>query len=159
MPIAATPAIAPSVPGVVLFLDFDGVLQTPACGDWHEMALCAELEGLLDDFPALGLVVCSTHREGRDLRGVARLLPKPLAARVVGVTPVQATGRSNGGRQAEIETWLAAHPSVYTWAAVDDEGFLYRDSCPWLVQTNKYLGWNEETTHAVRAKLQTRTRR
>ncbi len=142
----------------LLFLDFDGVLQTPAWADWREMALCSELEQLLRELPSLRVVVTSTHREGRTLEGIRAMLPHAVAAKVVGTTPVQATGRADGGRQIEIETWLSAHPDVTQWVAVDDEARLYTRGCAWLVQTSKYEGWDELVTSQVRAALGVRQR-
>ncbi|WP_428423219.1 HAD domain-containing protein [Methylibium sp.] len=86
------------LPSLVLFLDFDGVLQAPALDDWREMALCDELQALLDELPQLALVVASTHRDGRNLVGIQRLLPPRIAQRVIGATPVTPRGRALGGR-------------------------------------------------------------
>ena len=140
----APPAVA------ILFLDFDGVLQTPAVEDWQEMEHCALLEMLLGELPVLMLVVTSTHREGRSLIDVQRLLPDAVARRVVGVTEVSPKGRADGGRQAEIEAWLRDHPAVTCWVAVDDESHLYAARCPWLVLTHPWVGWDEQTSDAVR---------
>ncbi len=151
------PAVASQPDGAsaaaILFLDFDGVLQTPALDDWQEMEHCAFLEALLREFPALGLVVTSTHRDGRTLADVQRLLPEAVARCVVGITEVSPNGRANGGRQAEIEAWLRDHPAVTCWVAVDDEPKLYAERCPWLVLTHPWVGWGEQTSDAVREQL------
>lgn len=136
-------------PRVLLFLDFDGVVQTPALADWQEMEHCQGLRTLLKSIPQLEVVVTSTHREGRDLNSLRALLPEDIAPRVVGATPVTPLGRADGGRQAEIEAWLQELGAPATWAAVDDEKRLYRLGCHGLVLTNKYVGWNVETTEAV----------
>ena len=147
----ALPALqSDALPPAVLFLDFDGVLQTPALDDWREMEHCALLEALLMEFPELNVVVTSTHRELRTVADVQGLLPDAVGRRVVGLTDVPAMGRANGGRQAEIEAWLRSHPSVQRWVAVDDERRLYREGCPWLVLTHPYVGWDEQTSDAVR---------
>lgn len=137
--------------GPLLFLDFDGVLQTPALEGWLTMELTGGLENLIRQNPLLQVVVTSTHREGKTLEDLRLLLPKQIGARVIGATEVSATGRANGGRQLEIENWLERHEGFSSWAAVDDEPHLFRTGCPWLITTNKYLGWSEETTRAVRA--------
>lgn len=139
--------------GPLLFLDFDGVLQTPALEGWLTMELTGGLENLIHQNPLLQIVVTSTHREGKTLEGLRLLLPKQIGARVIGATEVSATGRANGGRQLEIENWLMRHVSLSTWAAVDDEPHLFRPGCPWLITTNKYLGWSEETTQTVKQAL------
>lgn len=117
------------------------------------MELCGELLALLDEMPELGIVVTSSHREGRYLRGVQRLLPTAVARRVVGLTPVTPNCRAPGGRQAEIEAWLLLHPVVRRYAAVDDESHLYEANCRWLVTTHSYVGWDTEATSKLRALL------
>lgn len=141
-----SPHIAPKV---ILFLDFDGVVQTPALTHWQEMEHCQGLRDLLQAIPELEVVVTSTHRDGRDLAGVRALLPDDIALRVVGATPVTPLGRADGGRQDEIEAWLQELGGPATWAAVDDEKHLYDPGCAHLVLTNKFLGWDEQTTEAV----------
>lgn len=136
-----------------LMLDFDGVLQTPALDDWREMEHCDELQRLLDDLPSLRIVVTSSHREGRTLADLQSMLPEPIAQRVIGSTPVTALGRARGGRQREVEQWLAQHPQVRRYAAVDDEPSLYDRGCPWLAVTNPRLGWSEDTTEQLRQLL------
>lgn len=139
----------------VVFVDFDGVLQTPARDDWLEMEHCAELEVLLREMPRLGLVVTTTHRETSSQDEVLAMLPPALAERVVGLTEVTIGGRALGGRQREVLTWLSANPSVKRWVAVDDEYLLFERDCPWLVITHKWLGWTSQTTEQVRRILQT----
>lgn len=139
----------PNSPRAILFLDFDGVVQTPALADWREMEHCQGLWGLLQALPELQIVVTSTHREGRDLSSLRAMLPDGIAPRVVGATRVTPLGRADGGRQAEIEAWLLELGRAATWVAVDDENHLYRPNCRNLVLTNKYVGWDVETTEAV----------
>jgi len=117
------------------------------------MEHCYELLMLLEALPELMVVVTSSHREGRDLAGVRRLLPPKAAARVIGLAPLTPRCRARGGRQAEVEMWLSAHPEVERYAAVDDEAHLYRDDCPWLVLTHRYVGWDSETSDALFALL------
>lgn len=144
---AACPPLVAQRP--VLFLDFDGVVQTPALSDWLDMEHCGGLRTLLSAVPELDVVVTSTHREGRALESVRALLPEDIAPRVTGATPVTPMGRADGGRQAEIETWLELNGGHRLWVAVDDETHLYRPGCPTLVSTNKYIGWNDETTYKL----------
>ncbi len=141
------PAIAPH--SAVLFLDFDGVLQTPALAEWQEMEHCSELATLLERLPRLSLVVTSTPREGKSLVDLRHMLPQAIAPRVIGATPVSALGRASGGRQAEIEAWLTDHKEVVQWAAVDDEPHLYGQDCPWLVATHPCIGWDSQTSGSL----------
>lgn len=95
------------------------------------MARCDGLLALLRAIPGLGVVVALSHREGRDVVGIRRLLP-PSASRVIGSTPVTPGCRAYGGRQAGLEAWLATHPAVERHAAVDDEAHsppLHRRCC------------------------------
>jgi hypothetical protein len=124
----------------VLFLDLDGVVQTPALEHWLDMEHCDGLRAVLRAQSDLVVVVTSTHREGRALDSVRSLFPPDIGARVVGVTDVTALGRAPGGRQREILSWLSVHPEMSTWVAVDDEAHLYCEVCPWLVLTNKWVG-------------------
>lgn len=133
----------------VLFLDFDGVLQTPALPDWVEMEHCDELIRLVDFLKDIEIVITSTHREGRDCAAVARLLPKCLSDKVTSVTVVSANGRARGGRQLEIQEWLRHHPGVVRWVAVDDEPELFFPGCPWVVFTHPWVGWQSATTEEV----------
>jgi hypothetical protein len=137
----------------VVALDIDGVLQTPALQDWQEMEHAGAVIELLAEMPHLGVLVSATDRETSSPAEVVAMLPAEIARRVVGVTDVTKGGRSDGGRQAEIEAWLAAHPHITTWVAVDDEACLFRQECPWLVQTYKWMGWTDDTTQGVRALL------
>lgn len=137
------------LPSEVLFLDFDGVLQTPGVEGWREMEHCEGLEALLNLRPSLHVVVASSHREGRTVADVRLMLHPAIAHRVMDVTPVLPLGRANGGRQLEIEAWLAQHPSVTKWASVDDEAFLYSQNCDWLVRTHPRIGWCKGTTNQL----------
>lgn len=137
----------------ILFLDFDGVLQTPALESWQEMELCGGLQALLAELPDLDIVVSSSHREGRSLIDLRNLLPESIRQRVIDATPMTPRCRARSGRQAEIESWLAAHPEIECFAAVDDEAHLFADRCPWLVATHPFVGWNEDTTDSLRALL------
>lgn len=139
-----------AVPTAALFLDFDGVLQTPALESWVEMEHAQAVLELLTEMPHLGVVVTATQRETSPWSEVLGLLPSAIAGRVLGATDVTTMGRAQGGRQAEIEAWLARNPHIRTWVAVDDESLLYQPGCPWLVQTHKWMGWTEETSQAVR---------
>lgn len=161
---ASTPAAAQKPPAsarwmdvktatAVVALDIDGVLQTPALQDWQEMEHAGAVIELLAEMPHLGILVSATDRETSSAAAVVAMLPDEIARRVVGVTEVTKGGRSDGGRQAEIEAWLAAHPHITTWVAVDDEACLFRKECPWLVQTYKWMGWTDDTTQGVRALL------
>ena len=137
----------------VIALDIDGVLQTPALQDWQEMEHAGPLMEILEEMPHLGVLISATDRETSSAEDIVASLPDAIARRVVGVTDVTKGGRANGGRQVEIDAWLARHPHVKTVVAVDDEAFLFDERCQYLVQTFKWMGWTEDTTRAVRSIL------
>ena len=133
----------------VLFLDVDGVLQTPAADDWKEMEHCEGLIAVLSQLPQLSIVVISNYSGEGTLDSVRQHFPEEISQRIIDITPVTALSQARKGRQVEIELWLDHHPDVKNWVAVDDEKFLYKDYCPWLVMTHKWLGWTEQTTETV----------
>lgn len=137
----------------VVAVDIDGVLQTPALQDWREMEHAGALCEILDEMPHVGVLISATDRETSSAADIVAMLPDKIARRVVGMTDVTKDGRANGGRQVEIEAWLARHPHIQTVVAVDDEAFLFDEHCRFLVQTFKWLGWTEDTTRAVRSLL------
>lgn len=137
----------------VVAVDIDGVLQTPALQDWHEMEHAGALCEILEEMPHVGILISATDRETSSIADIVAMLPEGIARRVVGMTDVTKTGRANGGRQSEIEAWLARHPHIETVVAVDDEAFLFDEHCRYLVQTFKWMGWTEDTSRAVRSLL------
>jgi hypothetical protein len=137
----------------VVALDIDGVVQTPALQDWQEMEHAGPLIEILEEMPHVGILISATDRETSSPADIVAMLPEKIASRVVGMTDVTKDGRANGGRQAEIEAWLARHPHIETVVAVDDEAFLFDERCSYLVQTFKWMGWTEDTTRAVRSLL------
>jgi len=140
----------------VAFVDTDGVLQTPSLSDWREMEHAGALIELLAERPGLAVVVSATDRETSTAEQILEQLPEEIARRTVGFTEVTRGGRGAGGRQAEIESWLKRNPQVTRWVAVDDEAYLYRPDCKWLVATFKWMGWTDDTTEAVRSVLEGR---
>lgn len=138
---------------LVLFLDIDGVLQLPSLDDSHPFELTEGVLDLLRRYPTLSVVMTAAPLDGLSLASLKAVLPPALAARVVGMTPDLPLGRSQGGKQLEIEAWLRAHPGVSRWVAVDDEELLFQPDCPNLVLTHKYIGWTPELTPTVEARL------
>lgn len=124
-----------------LFLDFDGVLHTSEpprdlCFAKHLVPIVAELE--------LEVVIASTWREVYSLQSMAQKLGD-LGRFVIGKTPVCPSEDlpEIGGRQKEIEAWLAknATPSA-SWVALDDNRDNYRTSCTRVFVTDKTVGLN-----------------
>jgi hypothetical protein len=137
--------------GALLFLDFDGVIQTPALPDYLEMEHAPALAHLLGKLGFVQVVVSSSHRENRTLADVRRMLPPALNKWVVGATPVLPRGRADGGRQREIESWLSGHSqNTVPWLALDDEAHLFDTTCQNLVVTHKFVGVDDGVLHTLR---------
>lgn len=137
----------------IVFIDFDGVLQTPAIEQWQEMEHCEGLQSLLDANPSVRLVITTAQRSEVKFEQLKQMLPESMQPYVLDATPVLVEGRSYGGRQREVERWLADNPRATNWVAVDDEFFMYDPQCPKLVLTSKYVGWDSATTIQVCDKL------
>lgn len=137
-----------------LFLDLDGVLQTPALGDFIEMEHLPVLQDWLRRHPEVYVVLASTHREGMVLSQVQAWFDPDLASKVIGMTAVTATSRAYGGRQAEIEAWMQANAaSDARWCALDDETLLFKPGCPWFVFVHPWTGLLPEHLEQVERHL------
>ena len=128
----------------VLFLDFDGVLQTSHLPEYIDMEFAGPLAQWLEKAQDVRVVVTSTHREGRDLRSLRKFVPLALRPYIIDATPVDAEGRAYGGRQRECEDWLRLHPEVTNWAAIDDEVHLFDEDCGWLIACSRYYALGHE---------------
>lgn len=115
----------------VLFLDFDGVLNSEASfrleirkGTEHvydtlsEIA-CSNLQQVLEKVPDLRIVVSSTWRLLHSMDELRTILRRYGVddTRVVDTTP----GVLSGHRGREISLWLLIHPEVEKFVIVDDD--------------------------------------
>ena len=124
-------------PTSYLFLDFDGVLHPGLTGTLSNLPL---LETWLQMHPHVRVVVSSSWRFTESLERLRECFIESLRDRIVGVTP-DLGSTHYGSRQLEVEAWLRAHASLNVrFAALDDEGDLFRPDWPWLVLTNKRDG-------------------
>lgn len=114
-----------------LFLDFDGVLSA---GNTGTLRYAKELAALLAPYPHLGVVLTTNWRSRESLRSLKEWLDPALARRVVDAAPQLPDGDAPGGRQREIEAWLAGR-RARAWLALDDTAVLYQAGCPWLFLT------------------------
>ncbi len=137
-----------------LFLDIDGVLQTPALGDFLEMEHRPVLEAWLREHPQVRVVLTSTHREGLSLQALKGWFSPDVEEQLVGMTALTPTGRAYGGRQAEIEAWMNEHAAREArFCALDDETLLFRPDCAWLVHVHPWTGLLPEHLSRVEALL------
>lgn len=116
----------------VIFLDFDGVLNSDASfymekhrrtkGVIHTLSevACSNLRIVLEKYPALGLVISSTWRKLHSLAELEAILVSygVPAARIVDITPQTLSGH----RGHEIRSWLTNHPEVRRYVILDDDG-------------------------------------
>ena len=118
----------------VLFLDFDGVLNSSrTCAAFDGYPFDLERDFSQFDHVAIALiqkvcektdckvVVSSTWRLGTP----AKLMIEKLKLPIIGRTPTtpELGLPMSSGRGNEIEAWLETHPEVTTYAIVDDESF------------------------------------
>lgn len=121
----------------VLFLDFDGVLnsegsflyETRRRKQWKEQGvkgpvnqtLCnvctSNLQFVLDTYPELKVVISSTWRELFDLEWLKQHL---LSYHIDGHRVIGRTPSLHNNRNKEIHAWLKDHPEVTHYAIVDD---------------------------------------
>lgn len=129
-------------PSILLFLDYDGVLQTPRLQDFIPFEFVPQLTRALAPFPEVGLVVTSSHREGMPLGSIKRAFPVALSEKIVGATPCRAYGRAKAGRYREILEWLATNCHTNTpWLALDDEAELFPENCAQLLRVHPMIGF------------------
>ncbi len=113
---------APAGPGpVVVFLDFDGV--THPWGESEDFRCLPVFEAVLRDYPEVRVVIASDWRTLFSLPKLTARFAEDLRARVVDVTPTIFPKEPNelyGLREREARQWLARHPEIDGWLAVDD---------------------------------------
>lgn len=152
----------------VLFLDFDGVLNSQNYyrsmknhqqkysmfderADLDPFAI-GFLNQLLHDLPDLRIVVSSAWRIGRTTEQLSKLLED------VGVHPGRVIDRTKDvsergyERGWEIQDWLDEHPEVKEFAIVDDDSDMVhlRDR---FVKTSQWTGLLQEHVDALKAIL------
>lgn len=139
---------------MLIFLDYDGVLQTSALPDFIDFEFLPALERILREFPKVDVVISSTHRYGFPLSTLKKLYSADLQGRVIGATPDLPEGRADGGRYAEIQKYLEnTGQQSRPWIAIDDEYHLFPTNCPNLLVTSRYLGFDEATQKELRQRL------
>jgi hypothetical protein len=110
----------------------------------------APLMQLLDEMPNVEVVLHSSwrHAYGGSFERLLQDLPAALAARVVGVTPVEVLDR-----QESIEAYVRRH-RIERYVAIDDALHLFDEGLPWLVLCDQDGLSNQSTVEALRQALQ-----
>lgn len=140
-----------------LCLDIDGVLQTPALGEFIELEHLPLLEDWLLRNPCVQVIVTSPPFECATLKSVRGAFSAQLSSRILALLPLTQTSRSYGGRQKEIEDWMARHAPRAQWAALDDEALSFQPGCPHLVQVHPWTGLLPEHLEQVERILARKT--
>lgn len=125
---------------MIFFLDFDGVLHP----FFPSSRFSDEENGYFSAVPALEaavrasgdfeIVISSSWRKSHTLDAMRLHFSPDFASRIIGITPTLEGGYEPGGRQAEVEAWLAAAGREdEAWVAIDDSPELYRSDAPLVV--------------------------
>jgi hypothetical protein len=116
--------------GVLIFLDFDGVLRREDAPLYlFEKPLRSAFEDAVRRIPGAEIVVTSTWREVAGLTDLRRLFSRDIAERMVGVTPI-----GEGGRYREILTYLrATGAEERRFVVVDDDPQSFPRGVPLLL--------------------------
>jgi len=121
----------------ILFLDIDGVLNSWQSIYWEirqdvrkkQESLCpiamSNLDELLKKVPDLKIVISSTWRRHFTIAELQVIMTEQgfkSADRIIGATPTDVPKKFSElmPRLREIRVWLAEHPEVTQWCAVDD---------------------------------------
>lgn len=124
----------------VLFLDFDGVINTfhshtKGDGDTFSKLPCKNLNKLLSKVPDLQIVVSSAWRMHGVVRVVEILQKNGIdPTRVAGIT-----GDEPGPRGVQIQHWLNRNPTVTNIVIIDDDSDM-EHLMNKLVKTNSFVG-------------------
>jgi len=126
---------------LVLFLDIDGVMHRAENGSFENMP---HLKWLLDYLPDLHLVISSDWRLTMDEAALLALFPMGIRSRIVGTTPyLRGQPREQECRQFALEHGVARY------LAVDDDTTVFSSGCPFLVQTNRYIGLDRAVAERI----------
>lgn len=143
----------------ILFLDFDGVLNTPST--WRhdkqyglDVAKVKMISDLVNEEDAY-IVISSAWRNLYPLNTLIEWLEqrglRNARKRVIGKTPKYPDMRFRG---VEIMTWLHTHPSVTSYVAIDDNDWLAGVKHRW-VRTDYRKGVTAKTIKIARKYLRT----
>ena len=139
--------------GLVLFLDFDGVLHPEFPWRKETMVHREIFEEAIRPFPEVDIVISSSWRHTHSLDDMRVLFSRDIAERIVHVTPPLPALRvddlpaalSSHTRQAECEAWLYLYRSFHgPWIALDDRPQLFEPDCPRLLVPRSDIGFTRD---------------
>ncbi len=145
---------------MILFLDFDGVLHPDRASVDELFCRIGLLQDWLRVRPGVDVVISSSWREARPIAELRSFFDDDLQGRVVGVTPNLKIGDwaevdgefppARFGRQLEVLQWLRTSNEPWrTWAALDDQAWMFRPMEPKLVVCDPTVGLKAENLAAV----------
>jgi hypothetical protein len=129
----------------ILFLDFDGVLHTDS--DMHRFSRIALLDSYMARMEGVEIVISSSWREAYPLDSLKKIFPPALRERIIGATPILENGYEKGGREREIEAYLAAaflHHANAAWIALDDNAAFFDAHCPFLILVDSSQAFGDD---------------
>jgi hypothetical protein len=135
----------------VLFLDFDGVLNSASTMK-HGVHLCNKRVVMLSELCKeldLNVVISSSWRILYSLSELKEMLHRTGFGgrrRIIDVTNEHNTGH----RGIEIKIWLTAHPEVTKYAIIDDDRDMLLEQQPYFVRTSWKTGLNQRACSKLR---------
>jgi hypothetical protein len=140
---------------LILFLDIDGVLH-PLNREHGVFSCEGHLARVLDDFPAVEIVISSAWRLEYELKILRTFFLTNLRNRIIAVTPALELPDDADimeSRHREIQSYLSGRS--LTWLALDDDARLFPSDCAQLVLCEDGFGEIEE--RVLRDKLKCRS--
>jgi hypothetical protein len=153
--------------GMLIFLDFDGVLHPFGCAPSHHFCELPRLVRVMREwrFQHFEIVVTSSWRLAESFdNGVLSFsvlpldpmqehFPADLRSRIVGVTPCLGE-LAEGSREKEIWQWLSERNQLdRQWLALDDFADLFKPACPNLLLVQGRVGLSDATESELRRRL------
>ena len=145
--------------GLILFLDFDGVLHPDPCRDEQLFEHVPRLSRALDEFPEASVVLSTSWRTFLNFDQLVLPLEAELKRRVLGVTPrfgeiAPPRELVPYRRQAECVQWLADNNmDDAAWIALDDRTSWFEPYCENLVACDSVIGFDDEAAARLRTGL------
>ena len=150
-------------PGLVLFLDFDGVLHPEFPWRKEVMVHRGLFEQAIRPYPDVDIVISSAWRHSHSLDEMRALFSHDIAMRIVHTTPPlpavavdEFPGKlSEYTRQAECEAWLHTYRApAAPWIALDDRPQLFEPGCSRLLVTRSDTGLTSEHVPRLQAMIE-----
>ena len=141
---------------MILYLDYDGVLNEAICHDSYDLLKWSPLLiEVLMPFPSVEIVLSTSWVRNRGFDRTLAYLPKELQRRVVGATydpALRLTCQYDSATRLEQITQHAERNNITRWIAIDD---LYEGSELWddalqdrLILTDPIRGLCDPAVHA-----------